>query len=267
MNNIIPTILDSHAVACVLQNVRQRSVKVHCLTNPVAQNVTANIILAAGGTPSMTSAAREMNAFVDSVDVVAMNLGMWEEHREAAINVASARCVETAKRWILDPVKVERSEQRCAYAARLLEQGASVLRCNLPEAMALKHYLGLDRWQALFLSGKSVLCITGAQDRIYCGGTVYTIDNGSLLMDRVTAMGCALSGYMGVFLAAEENLAQAVVAAVGCYNVAGEIAAEQVNGPGSFSGAFIDQLYSLTLDDVMARLKVASHSLTDLPLP
>ena len=38
--------------------------RVHCITNAVAQNFTANVLLAAGAIPSMTLSAEEIGAFV-----------------------------------------------------------------------------------------------------------------------------------------------------------------------------------------------------------
>ena len=58
------TSIELPAVAAdVLQRLRERRPRVHCITNAVAQNFTANMLLAAGAVPSMTIALNEVRAF------------------------------------------------------------------------------------------------------------------------------------------------------------------------------------------------------------
>jgi len=58
-HSYLPTI-----TADILDRLRQRRPRVHCITNAVAQNFTANMLLAAGAVPSMTIAPKEIRAFV-----------------------------------------------------------------------------------------------------------------------------------------------------------------------------------------------------------
>src|ERR1700732_477405 len=52
-----PLISDLPDIAAdVVARVREKSPRVHCLTNTVAQNFTANVLLAAGAGASMTGA-------------------------------------------------------------------------------------------------------------------------------------------------------------------------------------------------------------------
>ena len=46
--------------ADILERLRERRPRVHCITNAVAQNFTANMLLAAGAVPSMTIAPKEV---------------------------------------------------------------------------------------------------------------------------------------------------------------------------------------------------------------
>ena len=46
--------------ADILERLRERRPRVHCITNAVAQNFTANMLLAAGAMPSMTIAPEEV---------------------------------------------------------------------------------------------------------------------------------------------------------------------------------------------------------------
>src|ERR1700757_199096 len=71
------------AAACadVIERVRAHSPRVHCITNAVAQNFTANILLAAGARPSMTISPEEIGSFVASADALLVNLGTFDAAR------------------------------------------------------------------------------------------------------------------------------------------------------------------------------------------
>src|ERR1700751_6237089 len=88
----------------ILMRLRGRGPRVHCITNAVAQNFTANVLLAAGAVPSMTIAQREVRAFAARADAVLVNLGTFDPERQkaslAAIAVANKRGIP----WVLDPV-------------------------------------------------------------------------------------------------------------------------------------------------------------------
>ena len=75
--------------ADILERLRERRPRVHCITNAVAQNFTANVLLAAGAVPSMTIAPKEVRAFAARADALLINLGTFDAG--AAEGVARAR--------------------------------------------------------------------------------------------------------------------------------------------------------------------------------
>src|SRR5882672_7635095 len=79
--------------ADILMRLRARAPRVHCITNAVAQNFTANALLAAGAIPSMTLSAVEIGAFVARADALLVNLGTFDAERRdataAALEVAT----------------------------------------------------------------------------------------------------------------------------------------------------------------------------------
>lgn len=81
--------------------------------------------------------------------------------------------------------------------------------------------------------------------------------NGSPMMAKVTALGCALSAVTGAFAAVGAEGFEAGVAAVAAYGIAGEIAAEKATGPGSYRVAFLDALEAIGPSDIKARLTIA----------
>ena len=82
------------------------------------------------------------------------------------------------------------------------------------------------------------------------------VGNGSPLMTKVTALGCALTGYVGAFVGLGDAPFAATVSALAAYAVAGDIAAETAQGPASFRTAFIDALYGLDERDLSQRLRL-----------
>src|ERR1700745_2876488 len=102
------------AAACadVLERVRAHSPRVHCITNAVAQNFTANVLLAAGARPSMTISPDEVGSFVASADALLVNLGTFDAARREATNTAIQVAAQESLPWVLDPVLIDRSQPR-----------------------------------------------------------------------------------------------------------------------------------------------------------
>ena len=91
------------AIDAVLR-VRERRPRIHCITNAVAQNFTANLLLAAGAIPSMTVAPDEIADFVASADALLVNLGTFDRERREAVEIAVKQVVNAGRPWVLDPV-------------------------------------------------------------------------------------------------------------------------------------------------------------------
>ena len=229
------------AAAAALGRVRDRRPKVHCLTSPVALELSANALLAIGAVPSLTGHASGVRGFVAATDALVVNLGMLEPAREDAARAAAEAAHVLGRPWLLDPVKVELSDERLAFARRLLAFGPAVVRGNGAEIAAL----GGEEPARLAAATPTVVARTGAEDMVADGARRAVIANGSELMDRVTAVGCAASALVGAFLAVEPDPWQAAVAALLVVGVAGEVAAERARGPGSFAVELLDALHRL----------------------
>src|SRR3954469_17777954 len=102
--------------AGLLDALRERRTRVHAITNAAAQVVTANLLLAAGGTPSLTAAPNEITAFAARADALLVNLGTLDTDRRASIPWAVATVRLQGKPWVLDPVFVEASPPRLDLA-------------------------------------------------------------------------------------------------------------------------------------------------------
>src|ERR1700758_3993501 len=113
--------------ATVLRRIRERSPRVHCITNTVAQQFTANVLLAAGAVPSMTLSPQEIGNFVAGADALLVNLGTFDAERRAAVAAALDVAAAHGKPWLLDPVFIERSELRAEFARALVGRKPAVV--------------------------------------------------------------------------------------------------------------------------------------------
>lgn len=241
--------------ALLLERIRERRPRVHCITNAVAQNVTANVLLAAGALPSMTIAPDEVTAFAAGADALLVNLGTFDAERRAAADTAIAQMGHAGKPWVLDPVLIDRSPPRADYARRLVSQSPAAIRLNAAEFKTLAGTATPEHHAA---QNRTVIALTGETDLVTDGARSFKISNGHPLMARVTAMGCAESALVAAALAVEPDRLHAVASALLLFGIAGDIAGEAANGPGSFAVHMLDALFNLDRAAIRARAKVAS---------
>ncbi|MFC4174174.1 hydroxyethylthiazole kinase [Microvirga sp. GCM10011540] len=237
----------------LLERLRSERPRVHAITNAAAQTLTANLLLAAGGLPSLTVAPEEVAAFTSRSAALLVNLGTLDGDRLAAIPQAIATARAHAKPWVLDPVFVESSPPRLELARASLAGRPSVLRCNASEFMALAgNDAAPEAVQAFASAHGTVVVVTGAADVVTDGAHTLRIENGHPLMTRVTAMGCAGTALIAAFTALHDNALEAAASALLATGVAGEIAARGANGPGTFQPAFLDVLFNLDTPTLVA---------------
>jgi hydroxyethylthiazole kinase len=241
--------------ADLIERLRARRPRVHCITNAVAQTFTANVLLAAGATPSMTISPDEVAAFAARADALLVNLGTFDAERRGATEAALTQVVNERKPWVLDPVLIDRSPPRAAYARELAARRPSAIRLNEAEFVTLAEAAPPETFA---MRHNAIVALTGASDVITDGTRIARIGNGHPLMARVTAMGCAASALVAAALAVEPDPFKAVVAALLIFGIAGEIAGDAANGPGSFAVHILDALFNLDRATLVARAKVTS---------
>jgi hydroxyethylthiazole kinase len=244
--------------ADILARIRARRPRVHCITNAVAQNFSANLLLAAGAVPSMTVAADEVGEFAGRADALLVNLGTLDPERRAAIDLALAAAGERVP-WVLDPVFVDRSTRRAAFAALLVGRHPRAIRLNAQEFTALAGAAGGPDAAARFArDNATVIGLTGDRDVVTDGARTASIGNGDPLMARVTAMGCAASALVGACVAVEPDAWHATAAGLLLIGIAGEIAAAHARGPGSFAAGILDALYGLDQHIILERARLVA---------
>ncbi len=244
--------------ADILARIRARRPRVHCITNSVAQNYTANMLLAAGAIPSMTTDPAEIREFVASADALLVNLGTLDAVRQAAIKAALAQA-EGHMPWVLDPVFVDRARSRATFALELAGRRPDVMRLNDAEFSALAGGPPMPATLASYArEHATVLGLTGDPDVVTDGARTASIRNGHPLMAQVTAMGCAASALVTACLAVETDAWQATAAGLILIGVAGELAAARAHGPGSLAVGILDALHGLEQRAIVGHARITS---------
>jgi hydroxyethylthiazole kinase len=248
----------AEAAADILARLRAKAPRIHCITNSVAQNFTANVLLAAGAQPSMTIAPDEIGHFTGSADALLVNLGTFDRERAQAIEIAVGAASAAGRPWVLDPVLIDRSPPRAELARKVLARRPSALRLNAAEFTALGSR-GADAAAVKRFADEHqcVVAISGATDLVADERRSAAIANGHPLMARITAMGCAASALVAACLAVDADAWRASLAGLLILGVAGEIAGEQAGGPGSLAVSILDALYRLERPSLIERAKVA----------
>ncbi|WP_422102912.1 hydroxyethylthiazole kinase [Vreelandella sp.] len=248
----------------MLATLRDTTPLVHCITNYVAMNSTANILLATGASPAMLHAPEEVAEFTAMAGALSINIGTISSPWAASMELAARSANDTGTPWVLDPVAVGATAFRQQVCTALLAHQPSVIRANASEVMALAGLAsqgrGVDATAttddataaiALAQQQRCIVAMTGESDVITDGTHHYRLTGGHPMMPRVTTLGCGLSALVAGFVAAnrDEPLA-ATMAALACFSLAGSRAGQQARGPGSFQVALLDALYTLTPEDL-----------------
>ncbi len=236
----------SLAAIASLRNARPRT---HCITNNVAQHFTANVLLACGAIPSMTIAVEEIEGFVGAADALLINLGTMDRERTIAARKAIETAAAKAVPFVLDPVFVQASKPRLALARELAAKRPAIIRANAAECAAL---FGSNLNEI-----NSCIVVTGEKDRVVNGNDEITIANGAPVMTQMTAMGCALTALMAALAAVEKDENIAAAAALLWFNIAGEVAAGNSAGPGTFIPHFLDALAAMDNQTITAKARLS----------
>lgn len=259
------------AVVSTLERLRARRPLVHCLTNGVVKNFTANVLLALGAAPAMVEHPDEAAEFAAMADALLVNLGTLDEPQRITIGRAVASAVKAGKPWILDPVAVGPLTFRTGVARALLADKPRLIRGNASEVMALAGYAGRGRGvdsgdsadaalaaaRALAKQTGGVVMATGATDYATDGEQTLACRNGHVLLTRVTGVGCAQGAVAAACAAVAESPLVAAIASAAFVGVAGEVAARVSTRPGSFAVAFLDALDALDADRLRREAKLS----------
>lgn len=252
-----------------LRELRELKPLVHQITNYVVMNETANATLALGALPVMAHAPQEVEEMAAAAGALVLNIGTLSEHWVDAMLLAGKA---TKAPIVLDPVGAGATTYRTETARRLLDElHVTVVRGNVAEVAKLAGRKAEIRGvESIGAEGSAaelareaarelgcVVSVTGPTDHISDGERVIAVSNGHELLATVSGTGCMSTAVTGSFLAAKpgsplEAAAEALVA----FGVAGEDAAREAKGPGTFHAGLYDALYHLDPESLDGRAKV-----------
>ena len=255
-----------------LQRLRDDKPLVHQITNYVVMNETANATLAIGALPVMAHAREKVEQMAQLAGALVLNMGTlsppWVEAMLLAGRAANAAGVPV----VLDPVGAGATDYRTETAHRIAEDVTlAVVRGNAAEVATLAGRAaeirgveslgaqdsGSDLARAAARALGCAVAVTGAVDHVSDGERVVAVANGHELLASVTGTGCMATALTGCFVAVRrEQPVDAAASALVAFGLAGEDAAREARGPGSFHAALYDALYNLDAATIDGRARV-----------
>ena len=250
--------------------VRERKPLVHQLTNYVVMNETANATLAVGALPVMAHAREEVEEMAALAGAVVINIGTLSPHWVEAMVLAGATAAQRGTPVVLDPVGAGATRYRTETAKRILDEvDVAVLRGNAGEVATL---VGVDAEvrgvESMARGGVPaplareaarslgvIASVTGAVDHVSDGDAVIAVANGHPLLATVTGTGCMATAITAAFAAVGRSSFAGAAEALQAFGIAGEEAARDANGPGSFHVALYDALAALDPDTLDGRVR------------
>jgi hydroxyethylthiazole kinase len=255
-----------------LRLMRERKPLVHQITNYVVMNETANATLALGALPVMAHAREEVEEMVALAGALVLNIGTLSPHWVEAMLAAGRAANEHGVPVVLDPVGAGATSYRTRTAKSILDEiDVAVLRGNAGEVATL---VGVDAEvrgvESIGEAGNPaelartaarqlgvVAAVTGVIDHVSDGERGVAIANGHQLLAAITGTGCMSSAITGCFLAVASSPFDGAVEALVAFGVAGEDAAREAKGPGSFHVGLYDALAALDPETLDARARLS----------
>lgn len=244
-----------------IEKIRKNAPLVHNITNYVVMNTTANALLAIGASPVMAHALPEVEEMAGIAGALVINIGTLSDTWIEAMFKAAKRAKQRQIPIVIDPVGAGATQYRTRTARELIRTSASsIIRGNGSEIMALCEQdvttkgvdstngsdSAIDFATALAREFDCVVCITGKIDYIVSSKAIIQVKNGHAMMPRVIGLGCTATALCGAFAAINPDYDKAAAHAMAVMGIAGEMAAQKAQGPGSLQVNFIDSLYQLS---------------------
>lgn len=238
---------------------------VHIITNAVASNYVANVLLAAGASPAMIDNPFEAESFASIASAININLGTPNAEQMQAMQITAQTAQQLNKPWVLDPVGYGPVlPWRSEMVDTLLQYKPTIIRGNASEISGLAGNQSESRGVDSILNSAEIylhalpllehtecVAISGESDFILSKemNAVIQINGGSYLQPKVTASGCALGALTAAYCAVSQNISVGAIAAHLHFAIAGLKAYEIASSVGSFNVAFLDEIYNLNDDD------------------
>jgi hydroxyethylthiazole kinase len=245
----------------LLSTLKANHPLVHHITNTVTMNDCANITLAIGGSPVMTSNPLEVEEMVSHATALVVNIGTLSDDNLKSIYLAGKKANELNIPIILDPVGVGATSYRKNTVKTLLKEiYFTVIKGNMSE---IKTLAGLDvsskgvdatadtegaKECAFQLAQRlsNVIVITAKEDIVSDGHSVCSIHNGHQILASVTGTGCMTASLIGCFSGISTQYFSSAILGTMTMGIAGEKAHSKLSkneGIGTFKVNLMDHIY------------------------
>jgi hydroxyethylthiazole kinase len=248
-------------MSLLLKELRTQNPLVHCITNIVVANFQANGLLSLGASPIMADSIEEAADVAAVSSCTLLNIGTLDSSTVDSMIAAGNSASIKGRPLVLDPVGAGATVFRKRTVAKLLEElDITLIRGNAGEIASIA---GVE-WEAKGVDAgdgsaniaeaakevasryRCLVAVSGETDIVTDGEKIFRITGGHPLMTRITGMGCLLSAVTAAFLSVGKHAPIETIAySLAFYKKAGELAAEQVTGPGDFAVHFLNALYQL----------------------
>ena len=257
------------------RNVRKTAPIVHCITNHVVMNITANALLCTGASPIMAHAAEEMEDIEQLAGALVLNIGTLSPEWISSMFIAGRAANHRGVPVVLDPVGAGASTLRTKTSLRLLEEiKPCILRANASEIMALAGVAAASRGvdsgrevgdahdSACLLAERHqcVVVISGKTDLVVSPSRRARIHGGHALMPRITGMGCSATSLVAAHAAVADTPFNAALGGMAVMAAAGGEAGLKARGPASFQSLFLDELYDLSDAHIATHVRIEEQT-------
>jgi hydroxyethylthiazole kinase len=258
--------------ACeVLEKVRLKKPVVHHLTNWVTIYDCANVVKVLGASPVMAYAPEEVSEMAGIASSLVLNIGTLTIDLVEAMKIAAAsankkgipavldvcgagathlrdrKCLE-----LLDEVKIDIIKGNASEIARVAGENVSTKGVDAGKVRKNLSRIAED----LASRRRCTVVVTGKADIITDTERSYIVNNGHPMMTHIVGTGCMAASVIATFAAVEKDLAYACASGLVCFEIAAELAARNVSGPGQFKERLFDQLYYLDRKTIEKMQKV-----------
>lgn len=243
----------------MLSKIKQTAPLIHCITNYVAANFSANGLLAVGASPIMADEIKEVTEVVSSAEGLLINIGTINDCTMKSMLVAGMKANELDIPVVLDPVGAGATDYRKEAVLRLLKEiKFKLIRCNAGELAAIAgeewKVKGVDSGEGILhpstiaqkvaLKYECLVVVTGETDYVTNGEIEYTINGGNETATHITGTGCLLSAICTASLASsnKEDDLEVLAATLKDYKHAAELCTDKA---GSFAVEFMNNLQKI----------------------
>lgn len=244
-----------------LSKIAKKQPLIHCITNYVVANLTANGLLAIGASPIMADAVYEVEEMTQKASALLINIGTLNDTKVEAMLLATKAANNAHVPVVLDPVGVGATAYRKKIIDQLFaERQITLLRCNEGELATIAGVAwdvkGVDSGQgnidtatvaqAVAKKYDTIVVVTGETDIVTDGEEIYHISGGDIRMTKVTGAGCLLSAICAAILTVEGSVLENIRDLLHAYKKIAKQAGERSDYIGSFQVEVLNGLEQFT---------------------